>query len=91
MTRDGAWEKEMKTPRTEYQCDLCKRWGVWSQTWQRYGSVAQEEERPQDMFVTCSDKCREAFETKLNTGEIKVPRVKYHGYKVIYLGERKGY
>ncbi len=50
-----------------------------------------EEESLDHLLTVCSDKCKEAAELKLKTGEIKLPTYKIKGYSVRKIGKSEGY
>lgn len=74
-----------------YKCDGCGREGAWSDTWQVYGSIADEETCPHDMLVACSDECRKLVDQRLKTRQYKPPKIVKHGYGFVKTCERKGY
>ena len=45
-------------PPKVWQCDVCKRFGVWGEGWAWYGTM--DEIR----FITCSDRCKAEAERR---------------------------
>lgn len=74
-----------------YQCDQCGTIGQWGKGWSHYGSFIMSEEDPDELIISCSEKCKDALQAKLKSGAIKLPEYSIRGYTVKKTKEKVGY
>lgn len=75
-----------------WKCDICGEVNYWGDSWRTYCSIADLDALPQEDIPTlCSDECQKMFETRLKSGDIRMPKVSNRGYTFSVKGEKRGY
>jgi hypothetical protein len=74
-----------------YQCDICKKQGIWRKEWGWYGSYSHQETCPSDLPVACSEKCKVVLEQKIENGEFVLPKLRADAGGMRVTHQRIGY